>query len=425
MGLKSAAHLIGVCIAVGVLWAAGAAAAQPALKVEAVVRLVRHGVRPPTKDPAMPTGVAADPWPSWTVAPGFLTPHGAQAMRALGQADRAAYASAGLVGAAGCPDAQAVSVWADVDERTVKSAEAWIDGFAPGCGLKAGHAAGGLDPLFSPVETGAVAFDPAKAEAAIAARLPPGGLDALAKAHGAEIGRLGEILGCCSRPLCDTFKVTAPCTLGDLPSAIRPTKGSRPKLSGPLDYGSTASEILLLEYGEGKPAAQVGWGRATRADIEQVLALHPLQFDILVRSPYVAAANASGLARRILAALDPAPAAGAKITILLGHDTNIASLGGLLDLHWRVAGFPADDPPPGGSLGFERLSDSQGHLFVRAFYESQTLDQLRTAGASTSNPPPYKQVLAIPLCSTPEHPECALDRFETLVQSKLAPQVGG
>jgi 4-phytase/acid phosphatase len=42
-----------------------AAAAAPALKVERVVLLMRHGVRPPTHEPALAPAIAPDPWPVW------------------------------------------------------------------------------------------------------------------------------------------------------------------------------------------------------------------------------------------------------------------------------------------------------------------------------------------------------------------------
>ncbi|MFX8106524.1 hypothetical protein ABTK92_19495, partial [Acinetobacter baumannii] len=56
---------------------AAQAVAEP-LKLEAVASLMRHGVRPPTKAQPLPVGAASDPWPSWPVEPGFLTPHGAE-----------------------------------------------------------------------------------------------------------------------------------------------------------------------------------------------------------------------------------------------------------------------------------------------------------------------------------------------------------
>jgi len=111
---------------------------------------------------------------------------------------------------------------------------------------------------------------------------------------------------------------------------------------------------------------------------------------------------------------------GPKLTVLVGHDTNIADLGGMLDLHWQVPGYPRDDPPPGGAIGFEVLADASGAEFVRAFYRSQTMDQVRELQPlDAGNAPPY-EYLSIPGCAE----NCPLAEFKTLVKGKLIPGVG-
>jgi 4-phytase/acid phosphatase len=45
-----------------------------------VVLVMRHGVRPPTKDPAMPADVSPR-WPAWPVQPGWLTARRAGRLR--------------------------------------------------------------------------------------------------------------------------------------------------------------------------------------------------------------------------------------------------------------------------------------------------------------------------------------------------------
>ena len=106
---------------------------------------------------------------------------------------------------------------------------------------------------------------------------------------------------------------------------------------------------------------------------------------------------------------------GPKLTVLVGHDTNIADLGGLLDLHWKVPSYPRDDPPPGGALGFEVLADASGKQFVRAFYRSQTMDQVRELQPlSAANAPAY-EYLPIPGCAS----LCPMAEFDGMVRGKL------
>ena len=92
---------------------------------------------------------------------------------------------------------------------------------------------------------------------------------------------------------------------------------------------------------------------------------------------------------------------GPKLTVLVGHDTNIANLGGFLDLHWTLPDYPRDDPPPGGALGFEVLADPAGKQYVRAFYRAQTMDQVRELQALDGDNKPAYVYLEIPGCAEP------------------------
>ena len=56
----------------------------------------------------------------------------------------------------------------------------------------------------------------------------------------------------------------------------------------------------------------------------------------------VAKTAAAPIVHEIVTALgDRSPA---RLTLLAGHDTNVADLGGFFDLHWQVPGFAADEP---------------------------------------------------------------------------------
>ena len=394
------------------LIAATGAEAKPRVKVERVVLLMRHGVRPPTKAQPMPVGIAVDAWPAWAVKPGYLTPHGAQAVKLLGGFDRTMPVTGlatGLFSGRGCPAAGSVSVYSDSDQRTIATGDAWLSGFAPGCAIANDHRSqDDPDPLFSPIDTSAVPFDPARANAAVAANLGAGGLAAIeAKQRG--------VLTMLDRILCGPKPVDG-CGVSDKPSRLVPADTSaRPKFKGALDLGSTAGQILLLEYAEGKPMAEVGWGRASKADIAAASALHAVEYNVVARPDYVAASNSALIAKRMVAALtDPG---AAKLTLLVGHDTNVAALAGLLDLHWRVPGLAADDPSPGGAIGFELVRDGAGgKRFVRAIFRSQSLDGIRALA-----PVPASAVTTLPIPGCREMPGrgCPLAAFTALVEQRL------
>lgn len=381
-------------------------APPPGLTVDRVVLLMRHGVRPPTKAQPMPAGVAADPWPSWPVAPGWLTPHGTEAVGRLGGWDGARLRRLGVLPASGCPATGAVTVVADSDQRTIATADAWLAALAPGCAIPNTHKPQGEDdPVFSAIEQGKGDYDPAKADAGVAAAAGPGGIATVEARNRALLARLDRIL-------CGSAR--SGCGVSGEPSSIAPAStGKRPKLGGALDRASTAAQILLLEYADGKPMKDVGWGRATAADVTALSAFHALEFRLLARPPHIAAANLAGIAPILREGLT----GKAVVTMVSGHDTNIANLGGLLDIHWQVPGIAADDPAPGGAIVLERLRDARGALYVRALYRAQTLEQIRSAAPLGANAP-YSAVLPIPGCAARGVKGlCTLAQFE----AKLAP----
>ncbi|MEI9992591.1 MAG: histidine-type phosphatase [Rhizomicrobium sp.] len=353
-----------LCAAVALL--VGAAGAQAAPVLERVVIVERHGVRSPTKPPEAYAAFAAQPWPAWPAAPGELTDHGAEALHRIGAALREHYARTGLFAAQGCPSG--VFLWADnADSRTLASAAAVAEGLSPDCAVPVKSAPpGDDDPLFHGAKL--CRLDSKEAAQALRTRLAR-----VVARNRAGYARANAALRGILRP--QACLASADCALaGDN------RVSDDGKLSGPLDTGSTLAENLLLEYAQGFARDQVGWGRAA-GRIAAVMPLHNLYADLARRTPAVAAANATFLARAILAALGvpgeegvPLPD-GARFVLFLGHDTNLSNLSGLLGVRWRLPGQP-DDTAPGTALAFELWRD-HGVRTVRMKVYYQPLDAIR------------------------------------------------
>lgn len=385
----------------------GAGTAIAGLKPDRVVLLMRHGVRPPTKNPPMPAGVAAQGWPGWSVNPGWLTERGGRAVTLLGAWDGSQLRANGVLPRTGCPAAGMVKVVADSDQRTIATADKWIAGLASGCAIRNEHKPQDeADPIFGAIEAGLGTIDVARANAEIEAGVGAGGIAAVEARHRALLMKLDTIL--CGKP-------GGTCGVSREPSTIIAAKANqRPKLGGALDRASTAAQILLLEYADGKPMVDVGWGKATADDVAAFAAFHALEFRILARPPHVASANLAGILPIIREGLE-APG-GAAVTMISGHDTNIANLGGLLDVHWSVPGLATDDPAPGGAIILERLTDSKGEHFVRAFYRSQTVPQIRGLTPLTATSKPYLGTLLMPGCMARGVPGlCTMAQFQSVL----------
>lgn len=392
---------------------APASSARPAdLKLERVVMLMRHGVRPPTKAKVTPDGVADRPWPTWSADFGELTRHGYDAVKLVGQWDRGQWVARGLLPAAGCPATGDLEVAASAKSRTQDTARALVEGMWPGCRIDIAFPTDPqADVEFHPLDVGAMPLDPDEALRAVQALAPAGGMQAEVRARAPLFALLNRALGCCSPKFCEAQGQPAGCDISQMPAALVRNEDDRPDVGDPFGLASTVSQTFLLEYLEGMPMEDVAWGRLSRDDIETLLEFHSIKFYYEGRAPYVAARAASPLASRMLAAMEQGP----RLTVLVGHDTNIADLGGFLDLHWTVPGYPRDDPPPGGALGFEVLSDAGGERYVRAFYRSQTMPQVRELQPLGADNAPAHVYLPIPGC---DGERCTLARFGELVRGK-------
>ncbi len=133
----------------------------------------------------------------------------------------------------------------------------------------------------------------------------------------------------------------------------------------------------------------------------------------------MAAHQAGPLGRRILASLT-APA-GPALDLLVGHDTNVTALAGVLRVDLVAKGYAANDVAPGGALVLERVRDTvTGRRGVRLLYRTQSPAALRTLAPGVDG-----VRLPIPGCTTAPGAICPLDRFVTMLSGRLAPPLPG
>jgi 4-phytase / acid phosphatase len=372
--------------------------------LERVVIVMRHGVRPPTKSAEALAPLADKPWPGddvWGVKPGELTHHGEAEIRKLGKDLAARYAGEGP---------RTAVIWADgADQRTRESARNLARGFAPDAPPAFGQVPDGAhDPLFSGPGADACPFDPAKAEAGAKGLGPlvtPKAQEAIVVAQ-----RVAAPNGCTGGG--------GPCLQGETTLTVT-AKGV--KIDGPLATGAALAEDFLLEYEDGLPMQQVGWGRMSRADLDTVMATHRRLSDIERAAPYVASRRGATMAKFIVAALSEdavAPAsgpqvkAGDRMIVLAGHDTNLANMAGAFGLDWTLPKQP-DTTAPGTVLAFERWRGDDGKPFVkvRIFYTDP--DQVRTLAEE----PAHELALTPAACAG--ETRCSVERFAAFARARV------
>ena len=110
--------------------------------------------------------------------------------------------------------------------------------------------------------------------------------------------------------------------------------------------------------------------------------------------------------------LDARSGSGPKLTVFMGHDTNVTALAAALRLDLTAPGYAANDVPPGGALLFERLRDARtGKRFVRLSYRTQSPQAFRTLTAAVST-----VALKVPGCG---RTLCPVDWFSRMLVSPI------
>lgn len=357
-----------------------------------MVVLSRHGVRSPTQEAKILQAWTQKPWPQWPVARGDLTPRGAQLIAAMWANMKSSLESRGLLEARECPK---VYVRADVDERTQATARALLHGLAPHCKLSYEVAQSKIDPLFHPVKAGLYRYDAIIVATDVLARTH-GGLDRLLDDFAGPMALLNNITGAPAPFLCARFALTPRCQLTDLPNAISVSAdGTGIRIVGSLGIASSMAEIFLLEYAQW-PDALPGWGQVDAKILGQLLPIHAKVFDVVNRANAVAWANGSALLRDMSAALlgshSQKAINDARLVVYVGHDTNIANVGGLLGLNWHVPGYPANGIPPGGALCLELWRKNGVLTVIPRFYAQPMAALHRPLAADSEDMAPFAPI---------------------------------
>jgi 4-phytase/acid phosphatase len=401
----------------------------PGWQMERAILLSRHGVRSPLRTNEEMDRHVATPWPVWPVAPGFLTPRGAELMRLMGRYYRVLYGGRGLMEASICPAANTVAAWTDIDQRTRLTGAALLNGMYPGCAnplLRNQDDPSLPDPLFHPQPSPSCPMDPAANRAAVLARIG-GNFDSVLREYAPQLNRMQAIL-------CPPGQ-TSPGRYCGLPAeapAVAVASNGRVTVSGPIAIGASAAETFLMESAEGLPPPQVAWGRLSGdGELAELLKIHRLEFDLAQKTLPVARQHGSNLLAQISLSLQDghkfpglrALAEPVRLGLLVGHETNIASVSRLLNIGWHIPGFQPNEASPGGALAFELLREVRtGRRYVRVAYYAQTLDQMRKVQALDFEHPPGMVSVDLPACAGDAHDEaCPLERFVAIANEAIDP----
>jgi 4-phytase/acid phosphatase len=393
-------------------------------ELRGVIVLVRHGVRAPIESEIRASSYNAQPWPAWPVEQGVLTPHGTKALNLLGEWYRARYVS--LLESTSC-DKRGIYAEANTSQRTLASAHAMLDGLAPGCNITVHQTpAGKRNRLFSGATGPAV--DQQRLTDATNGRMADNP-DWYVHAFAMPMAMMYHVMHDCTAMDKDCDANTPDFRTVRVKDGKATSRNARDE--NPVTLGADFAEHFLLEYTEGMPMEQVGWGRITRADLDQLMEMNTRYHDFMLRTPYSTQVVASNLADRIRATIE-ATASGKtvprelgvptdRLILLDGHDGNLSWLGGLLRMDWVLRDQTFNATPPGGGFVFEvHYNRPTGRNTVQVSYISQTLDQMRYLQPLTEQNAPSIAPIFVPGCSGPAPTyACSVEDFSRVVSSAI------
>ena len=379
-------------------------------QLQHVLMMSRHNLRAPlANNGSVLEQSTPKQWPEWDVPDGQLTTKGGVLEVYMGHYMREWLAQQGMVKTGECPAADSVYAYANSLQRTVATAQFFITGAFPGCDVPVHHQEkmGTMDPTFNPVITD---NSPELREKALKAMESERQKMQLTESY----KLLEQMTNYADSPSCKEKKV---CSLADAKDTFSADYEKEPGVSGPLKVGNSLVDAFTLQYYEGFPKDQVAWGEITSDKQWQVLSkLKNGYQDSLFTSTAVAQNVAKPLVKYIDNALVGEGASKAKVTLLVGHDSNIASLLTALDFKPYQLPGQYERTPIGGKLLFQRWHDSAGNRdLMKIEYVYQSTEQLRNADALTLQAPPQRVTLALNGCPVDDQGFCPLETFKKVI----------
>ena len=431
----------------GVLLTLAMAAPVPAQTVRSnddtilkqIIIFGRHGVRSPVTSPTDYAQYSPRPYPDFEVLqPGYLTVHGQQAEVLLGAYYRSYLLAEGLLTGDAGADLATSYFRANSIQRSNLTATKLGAGLFSGLTVPVhSYPLGQPDPVFDPVLANVAAVDPVRAANEVQEIYNSG--TALASAYSGEFSLLRSVLfnyqnGVQPPP-------PTPAGITDPTGQPIPLDATTTTLyagnavdEGGLGATNASADPFVMEYTNGFPLTDVGWGQLSLDTLSQITRITILAQNIEFRTPYLDRVQSSNAGAHVLRSMRQAVLGEAipgafgdptsRLIAVISSDAYVTGLAGLLGLHWQLPGYQPDFCAPGGALVFEvRQSRASGEYMVRAFYTAQGFDQLRNLTPLTLTAPPETTQLSVPGGSKPGATlDVEFAAFQKLLRGAIGPR---
>ena len=359
-------------------------------QLQKLLVLSRHNIRSPlgkTIDKLTP-----HQWFVWTSAPGELSQKGGELEAIMGQYFRERLVHDGLITENEQPKEGEVRFYANSMQRTIATAQYFSSGMLPVANVRIEHtlAPGQMDPVFTAAFTFMNDAYQAEVMQQIAAKGGTDGLKGIGAGLAASYGLLENTLDSSQSEAARSNGFTGFRT-DDVEIVLENHNG--PYVLNSLQTAISASDAMVLQYYEEEDPVKAAFGhKLTAKEWKQISQPKDTGMEVLCGT-HAAAVN---LAHPLLQVMQQELSLDSrKFTFLCGHDTNLTSVIGALDIEpYTLQNSIEAKTPIGAKLVLAKWlgPDGQEYASLRLIYQST--EQLRNRTMLSLAVPPVIQTLS-------------------------------
>ena len=387
-------------------------AASADYELEKVLIFSRHGLRSPVeKDPQEMAKYSPYAWAKWDVPSGYLTAKGTVLETYFGQYLGQWLADKGLLTTGRCASGEGIFAYANGVQRTIATGQAIVAGAFAGCNVQLQHhgkIGSEKDPIFN-----THTHNPSKA--LIESAKSKVDLNALQQKLAPNYALLSEIIDYKNSPNC---LQKGECDLGGKLGEYSIKDGKSVKITGSISTGKKIVSALLLAHYVGKPDAEIANGNVDSQEKWRVInEIKNEYYRTLFKNNAALAQNAS---YPLLAFIQQQLSSENKISLLVGHDSNIVALLSALGVEPYELDDSLENIPIGGKLMFEVWKHKpSGKLKFKLDYVYQSTEQLIKLTPLSLATPPKQTALTLEACTKDESGFCDYEQFQKVLRESI------
>ena len=381
-------------------------------ELEKVLIFSRHGLRSPVeKDPQEMAKYSPYAWAKWDVPSGYLTAKGTVLETYFGQYLGQWLADKGLLTTDRCVSGEGIFAYANGVQRTIATGQAIVAGAFAGCNVQLQHhgkIGSEKDPIFN-----TQAHNPSKA--LIESAKSKVDLNALQQKLALNYALLSEIIDYKNSPNC---LQKGECDLGGKLGEYSIKDGKSVKITGSISTGKKIVSALLLAHYVGKPDSEIANGNVDSQEKWSVInEIKNEYYRTLFKNNAALAQNAS---YPLLAFIQQQLSSENKISLLVGHDSNIVALLSALGVEPYELDDSLENIPIGGKLMFEVWKHKpSGKLKFKLDYVYQSTEQLIKLTPLSLATPPKQTALTLEACTKDESGFCDYEQFQKVLSESI------